>query len=252
MIVYESPRDYHQPRSKGNSIDDLMDANDIYPEKIDLQTYVFRQIVDEIEEEDYIIVSHILTSLNEDGFLDVHPIEICNYLHITLSKFNSLIDIIKKAEPIGVGTRNPREAMLVQVEMLRESNDIPVGVKQVLECCFEELSHHRYDIVAKSVGITREEAIEVAKFIAKNLNPNPGRAFYGDVHAPVENPIETYHAPDVIINKMNTSSDTLTVELITPYLGSLRVNSIFKKASSQIKDDEKKEQWKDNLDKASL
>jgi RNA polymerase sigma-54 factor len=61
-----------------------------------------------------------------------------------------------------------------------------------------------------------------------------------------------YNSPDTIITCLdNNQGAPLMVEVISPYAGMLRVNSMFRQAISQAPQ-EKNEQWKSDLEKADL
>src|SRR4030042_367553 len=75
-IVYLScHEDFFTRTNSGSYPEDLPDDN-FAPEREDLPAYILRQIGPELLVEERPIAVHILTSINEDGFLTIKPIEI--------------------------------------------------------------------------------------------------------------------------------------------------------------------------------
>jgi len=101
------------------------------PQTEDLQTYVLRQIAFELNEKDKPVTAYLLTHLDEDGLLSIQILEVASYFHIATSEVRRIQKIIQLADPVGVGSCNSQEAMLVQLEVLAESRQIPQKCKEV-------------------------------------------------------------------------------------------------------------------------
>ena len=64
--------------------------------------------------------------------------------------------------------------------------------------------------------------------------------------------MQVYRRPDILISYVNNdSSNPLVVEIIMPIHGTLRVSPVFKQAMHHA-DEEKREAWKGDLERASL
>jgi len=254
IVFISSPSDHitsTKSQNNGYLIDDLPDDN-IAPE-IDLPTYVFEQIAPELNIEDRPIIAQILTSLDDDGFRSITPIEISQYHHVPIDKVEKLIQLIQKADPIGVGSATPKDAMLVQLQVLDERNIyIPSHTESAIQEGLSLLCRYQYGDLAKKLKISKSEIEEISEFIGKNLNPFPGRAHWGDVrHSQNSNP-NVYHKPDIIINQLNQNGDdSLVVEILLPLRGTLRINALFRKSTLNAPE-ETAEKWKKDLEGASL
>ncbi len=91
----------------------------------DLPTYVLQQISTELKPQDQALAAHILTSINDDGLLDTPLIEIAQYNHVSLARVRQVLSLIQHSEPLGVGSTTPQEALLVQLEALCETQQVP-------------------------------------------------------------------------------------------------------------------------------
>ncbi|MCJ7718273.1 MAG: hypothetical protein MUO54_17370 [Anaerolineales bacterium] len=254
IVFISSPDDF--PVSFGNN-DGQRSTNEISfdnlaPQVEDLPSFVLRQIAPEIEEDERLIAAHILNNLNEDGLLTVALEEISQYYHVPLSRVTRVANIIKHAEPTGVGASSPTEALLIQLKLLREDTKVPHLAEEAIQKGLKDLSKHSYHKLAKELNTSFEHAQEIAEFIRANLNPYPGRAFWGDYRQPSESQTQAYHQPDIILKEVeNSPNRRIIVEIISPYRGTLRINPLFRQAQKQAPD-EKSEAWAKDIENAGL
>lgn len=237
-------------RNRGTTSDFPQD--NFAPQVDDLPTYVLRQISPEIKKDERLIAAHILNNLDEDGLLSVHLEEISRFYHVPRSKVAGVAEVIKHAEPIGVGATSPKEALLIQLRLLKETVPIPPLTEQAVEVGMKELSTHSYRKLAKTLNTTQEEAEKIGKFIRQNLNPYPARAYWGDQRQHSEAPPQAFHQPDIILKvQENSPNRRIIVEIINPYRGTLRINPLFRQAQKEAPQ-QKGEAWAKDLDNASL
>ncbi len=250
-IVFVSSReDFYT--SRGNQQPDDLPDDEVGAVVDDLPTYVLRQIAPELPAENRQIAALILTSLNKDGLLEIPIIEIARYHHVLPSRVVEVLSLIQRAEPVGVGSPTPQEAMLVQLEVLAENNPIPPHTAQAIREGMDLLSRHQYLELGRRLGVTTTKARQIAEFIGDNLNPYPGRAHWGDIHQANEPTQDRYHTPDVIISRLNDKPDSpLVVEVISPLIGKLRINPLFRQSLSQAPTD-KIDEWQKHLEQAQL
>lgn len=250
-IVFISPReDFYTSRS--NSGGEMPDEEDYTTETEDLPTYVLRQIAPELDPADRKLAAFILVHLDEDGFLTTTTAEICRYHHILPSHVQEIICLIQHADPTGVGSASPQEALLVQLEVLAETRSVPPLAQAVICDGMDLLSRHQYAELAHLLHTSLHTVQEVARFITENLNPFPARSHWGDVRETPKNSTSVYHQPDIIINYLNDQADNpLVVEIIMPIAGTLQINPLFRQAIHQA-DSKKLDDWKADLERASL
>jgi len=249
-VVFLSPRDDFIP--KKDYIDPSIDNEPYAPEVEELPAYVLKQIAPDLDQSQRAAAAFLLTHLDEDGLLTTTVLEVARYTHLLPSEIEKIKKMIQRADPIGVGSNTTQEALLVQLEVLRETQDVPELAEQVIREGMSELSHHQYAELAHKLGVAIKIVTSAAKFIGENLNPFPARSHWGDVRQPVNEGTEVYHQPDIIINYLNDDpSKALVVEIIMPTSGTLQVNPLFKQAVKQASDDTKAD-LKGDLEKASL
>ena len=250
-VVFVSPReDFYTSKSK--SISDELPDEEITAEVEDLPTFVMRQIAPELDPDDRLLAAHILTSLDEDGLLRLPLVEIARYHHVPISRIENVLALIQRAEPVGVGSSSPQDALLVQLKVLSETRPTPPLASKAIQEGMDLLSRHQYGELGRLLDVSINQAKKIAYFISENLNPYPARAHWGDIHQSAEPIHDVYHLPDIIISFLNNSPEpTLVVEIVAPLAGKLRVNPMFRSALPEAPAD-KSEQWKDDIERASL
>jgi len=194
----------------------------------------------------------LLTSLDEDGLLTVTLSEVARFHHVPITSVEAVADLIHRADPIGVGASSPTEALLVQLEALQDQAPHPELCARAVQEGMAFLSKQHHNDLAQLLGVKRAEAEEIADFIANNLNPYPARANWGNMRTATNEAPATYQRPDVIIREqVGDDRGRLVVEVMWPLRGLLRVNPLFQEALQEAPED-KAEQWKIDLDQATL
>jgi RNA polymerase sigma-54 factor len=249
-VVFISPRDdfyVHSDRSAEDYPDEpIAQMTD------DLPTYVLKQIAADLEPAQRAIAAYLLTHLDEDGFLTISLVEVARYLHVSLAQVEVVKSIIQHADPIGVGSKDPRDALLVQLDILREQHNVPELAWKIVADGMDLLSRRQFGELARMFGASQTRIQQAAHFISENLNPFPARSHWGDVRQPSASSEQVYHQPDIIISHLNGDDrNALVVEIIMPLSGMLRVNPLYKKALMQT-DVNTRDQMRNDLDRASL
>ena len=250
VVFLSSRSDFFE--HKGNFNSDDISPEEISSKKEELPTFVLRQIVYDLEEDEQKIAAYLVNLINEDGFILEDDINAAQYFHVPLSRIIKVKKIIQGADPIGIGASSPKEAMLIQLQVLANEQDIPQLTESIVENYLEDLSKKNFDVISKALEIEEENVKEVAEFISKNLNPFPARAYWGSSTNTSADIPETYSKPDVIIRHMNNDPNLpLIIEVILPYGGRLQLNLVYKNALKEANSNQKTE-LKTDLDKANL
>jgi len=248
-IIFVSPRsDFIGVKRSSN--DDTVDPEEYMVFREDLHAYVFRQIAPDLDQADIPIAKHILSSLDEDGFLEQSDVEIAQYHHTSLSRVNKILSLIQRVDPIGVACQSPKEALLVQLDVLAENHRVPVLAKAIISEQLELLGRHSYTELGRIFSVPTEEIIAIGKFIIDNLNPFPARTHWGNQRTEPQ-PNQTYQNPDVIITETTKPIKKFIIEIVSPYSGQLKINSLYLEALKNAPK-ENAEKWQKDLEQASL
>jgi len=127
------------------------------------------------------IGEYLIGSLDASGYLrdyDQIKAEIMEKLEVEEKAVEQVLKVIQGFEPEGVGARDLKECLLIQ---LREQNFDNIELEEILEEAIaqhlEDIGQKKYKAAAEAMGIGEEGVIEIADFIRENLNPNPASAF---------------------------------------------------------------------------
>jgi RNA polymerase sigma-54 factor len=249
-IVFLSPREsILKPRASGDE-DALADREPAAPE--DLSIHVMQQLAAELQPEDRSLAAYVLSSLDEDGFLPDHPVMIARTTRTMPSQVSRVLELISRADPPGLATEGPRQALLVQLDLLQDMTPHSDVARAMLEDTFSELGRREYEAIAKRLGTNSDKVRKAAEFIQQNLNPYPARSYWGSgKHRAGADP-NVYHSPDIQISQSTSDNKgPLQVEIFSPFRGWLRVNPLFREAAKQS-DGEASEDWAQHLERASL
>lgn len=125
----------------------------------------------------------IIGNIDDDGYLreDLQKIvddtNLSLQLDLTIQDAEKVLAGIQTLDPVGVGSRNLRECLMVQLKSRidTEPHDRAIATR-IIEEGFEDFSNHRYDQLVKKLGITHED-VKVADIVIRKLNPKPGEGF---------------------------------------------------------------------------
>jgi RNA polymerase sigma-54 factor len=125
-----------------------------------------------------LIAENIIGNIDEDGYLRrdieaiVDDLAFGSGLNTTEEDVEDVLFIIQDFEPSGVGARDLRECLLLQLER-RHHGDIAVyTAKKILEKCFDEFTKKHYDKIKLKFEIDDEDLKDAIAEILR-LNPKP-------------------------------------------------------------------------------
>ncbi len=174
--------------------------------------------LDEVEKE---IGRYIIGNIDPDGYLRASVDNIVQSTHGSREEILRVLDIIHEFDPVGVGARDNRECLLIQLRFQALGDSI---AERILSDHMKDLEKRRYPQIAKGLGVSLEEVLDAVSVIS-SLEPKPGR-FYNDEET-------IYIIPDVYVYKMG---DEFLVVLNEDGLPKLRISSFYKETLAR-KDD---------------
>lgn len=249
-IVFLSPRESIRPRSSGYNEELLTNSEPVAPEELGLN--VLQQLAADLDADDRRLAVYILSSLDEDGFLQDHPAMIARTNRVSLDRVKKVIDLISQTDPPGLATSGPREALLAQLNLFDDRLPRVALARQIINTSFRELGNRNFEAIADKLEVRIHKIRQAVSFIHDSLNPYPARAYWGSGRQPATPDPNVYHTPDIRIstNPVDPHGALLT-EIFTPYAGWLRVNPLFRKAISKANGDQS-EEWSKQLERATL
>ena len=155
-----------------------------------LQEHLTRQLAFmDLPERDRKIGELIIGSINEDGYLTQSVEELAASTGYEPSDLYDVLAVIRDFDPVGVGARDLKECLLIQLQRLGQDSSLAAGI---VNECLELLASKNYSAIAHKLNVKVEDVRVAAKLIAA-LDPKPGLAFGAETPA--------YVFPDVIVEK---------------------------------------------------
>src|SRR5437773_9055665 len=160
----------------------------------------------------------IIGNIDDNGFLQSTPEEMALNSGIPKEDFEKMLALIQSFYPTGVGARDLRECLLIQLH--RQGKERTIECKIVSEH-MEDLGRRRFPEIARRMGMSVEEVQECANDIAR-LNPRPGQIF---TTAP-----PNYVLPDVTVERMDGEYQVILNGEQIPHL---RISNTYKDIMAQ-------------------
>ena len=181
------------------------------------------------------MAEYLIGNINEGGYLDpaVTIEAAANTMKVSVDDAMRALRAIQSIEPWGIGARDVRECLLIQMDHLEEiGEEVPAHVKEIIQEHFRELGEHKFGDVAQALRITRDEVQGAWDYIKDNLNPHPAQGFAAGPDGTSIGGREVGLRPDVIITK--SESGEYEVEVIESRRFSLRVNPVYRELTMQL------------------
>ena len=175
-----------------------------------------------ISDNDKVIAEIIVDSINDNGYLESTIENILETLgneleDIGYEEVEAVLKIIQSLEPIGIGARNPKECLLIQLKQLDQDDQKVQKAIELVDGYSDILAQHDYTKLMKKLKLTEEELEKIINVI-QTLNKYPG--------SQISNARTEYIIPDVNVERENNK---WVVKINKGALPVLRVNSEYKK-----------------------
>jgi RNA polymerase sigma-54 factor len=132
----------------------------------------------QLTEHQYAVASFLIGSLDDDGYLRrglgniVDDLSFRANIETTEEELLEMLKVIQEFEPAGVGARDLRECLLIQIRNFKKTPDVEIAVK-ILKNHFHEFTSKHYQKIMTRMNITEDQLRGAISKILK-LNPSPG------------------------------------------------------------------------------
>lgn len=184
----------------------------------DLSDHLSEQIaLLELTPRELVLAEEFVGNINDEGYLDCPVQEIIDGINAEVTKIaeaaeeesekepngnaplplytvaegEAMLARIQDLEPAGVGARDLRECLLLQLKQAGLEQSVPY---RLVRDCYDELINHRWSEISKRFGISQNDVQRAADEIAK-LDPKPGLVYSAAS--------DNYITPDLVVDKID-------------------------------------------------
>jgi len=158
------------------------------------------------------LAEFLVGSLDDSGWLATPLEEVAQGTGQSPEDCEKVLLVIQALEPVGVGARNLRECLLIQLEARGDKDTLPW---RLIHDQFDNLVNRRFPEIARQLKCSVEDVQAAADEIA-TLNPRPG------LQVSSEDP--KYVMPDLLVERVD---DDYVVLLNDRHLPRLRISSAY-------------------------
>jgi len=179
-----------------------------------LQDHLDWQVhLSDFDEAEQFVAGWVIGNIDDDGFVRATDEELAEQAKVDEDLVRAVIAKIQKFDPTGVGARDLRECLLLQLRALRIDDAL---ILEIVDQHIEMLKRRDLRGLAKVTGEPIELVAAAVQAIGA-LEPRPGRAIGG------EDPV--YITPDIYVHKLG---DEFHVLLNEDGLPKLRINGMYR------------------------
>ena len=188
------------------------------PQRESLQEHLLNQLnFAELPEADRQIGELIIGSINDDGYLMGDIESLAGSVGTDVHHLEDVLLVVQDFHPTGVGARDLRECLLLQLERLGQSTSL---ANDIVAHHLTKLGTRKIPEIAKALKVSIDDVQNAAKVIA-TLDPKPGHVYSADTAHYVE--------PEIVVQKIDGE---WVIMLNDDHLPHLRISNTYRRLMS--------------------
>lgn len=135
-----------------------------------------------LDKQEHALAEYIIGNIDEDGYLRRELEAISDDLAFSLNieaseeELLNILRIIQDFDPVGVGARDLRECLLLQIRAKDQENPDVAFATKIIRYHFDEFTRKHYDKIKNKLDASDEDLKNAIEEIL-HLNPKPGSSF---------------------------------------------------------------------------
>ena len=193
--------------------------------ELSLQEFLLQQLpMQSLDDDESELAQFIIGCLDDNGFLSRSLLSISDdllfklNLNISETELTPILKIVQNLDPTGVGARDLKECLLLQLENKTQTESIKLA-QSILQNQYTAFANKNYEKLLKEFDIDENQIRQVYKEV-EQLNPKPGSSFTNTQE------VNAYITADFLLEDNN---DELNVILNNSRSKSLRSSQYYKK-----------------------
>ncbi len=204
--------------------DDEYDPMARIPTRETLAETLLQQLEALVSPDDALIAEQLVGNLNERGYLEISTQEIADALDVSVQRVEYVLQQLQTLEPLGIGARNLRECLLIQLDALSEQEQPHALARVLIDKYLDAFGRNQFHEIARDLKQPEQEIRQAALYVRTMLHPYPAHIYRDDSKYTHSASGATYVRPDVIIRAGDNGCE---VELIEEKRYSFRVETSY-------------------------
>ena len=176
-----------------------------------------------LNKDDKIIAESLIWNINDEGYLLADLELIAERMEVEVSKVEKLLKIIQNFEPLGVGSRNLKECLNIQINKKTKN----ILSKEIIKNHFDDFSNKRFNKIQMKLNCSSEELNKAINIIS-SLNPKPGDGSQNN---------SNFAIPDLIVDEIEGK---LVVSLNDGNFPEIKISPVYQEMFFAKNNNEKK------------
>jgi RNA polymerase sigma-54 factor len=189
-----------------------------------------------LTEEQRFLAEYIVDSLDESGYLTLPMETLVDGLafsqnhETTPEALEEALQIVQDLDPAGIGARNLRECLLLQLRERRASEATTLAYR-IIDEAFDDFSNKRYERLLTRFAVTKEQ-LEAARRVVLTLLPKPAGTQSEQDVAQVK---AAHTTPDFILTN---DEGTLVLNVNNAHVPPIRINQEYARMLDALKEEQ--------------
>ena len=183
----------------------------------------------QLTENEELVADQIIGSIDDDGYLRrplesiIDDLAFNHGVMLSLSDIDDVLHRVQRLDPVGVASRDLKECLLVQLDMLPEDLPGKETAIEMLHRAYKEFTMKHYDAIMKRLHIEGVE-LKAAYDLIQRLDPKPGEGAFSEA--------SNYVTPDFTVT--NDDDDDFIIYLNSANAPELRVSRSYRDMLEKI------------------
>jgi RNA polymerase sigma-54 factor len=136
----------------------------------------------QLSDRDAQLAEYIIGNIDEDGYLRreieamVDDLAFSASIDVSDEQMLHVLSLVQELEPPGIGARDLRECLLLQLKRKQKQGGAVKNALLVLDQMFEEFTRKHYDKIMQKLNLNEDQLREAIDEVVR-LNPKPGSAY---------------------------------------------------------------------------
>jgi RNA polymerase sigma-54 factor len=217
--------------------DEEFDPLTVVATELSLGERLIQDLGSMLDSADMPMAEYLVGALDETGYLRASVDEIAWHFEATYEDVERVLELLQSFDPPGVGARDIRECVLIQIRRLEESDHhVHPLAATLIQDYLEEIGKHRFAAVARQLKQPVEDVEAAWDFIKTQLSPYPAYMFEEHLTVGRSSRTEAGQAviPDIIVTI--DAAGELRAEVIESKRYQLRVSRPYEQVLRQVRE----------------